>query len=859
MTSPKPPKADTDSKALFAALDEIALLDAGERKAWLRDLESRDPDLAIRLRSLVVGADSLDTLDEGPGLLADHLTSTHGALPPGTRLGAWQLVELIGSGGMGRVYLAERADGAFEKQVAIKVLRRERRLADAVIEHERALLARLEHPGLTRLLDGGISDDNDVFLVMELVQGRTLDIWCAAHQPTFDQRLDLFKQILDAVAYAHRQLIVHGDLKPGNIIIDSERRARVLDFGVARMLSSDKDKSVRAVTPGWTAPECLDGAPPDVTSDVHNLGQLLAYLAHAPDARPDARLPADLTAIIQHATATQPDARYPGVTSLRNDLGRFRKGYPVHARNGGNAYRAQRFVRRHWIGAGFAAIVFSLLVTAGSVVAWQDGVVRSERDTARLAAAQSQTVLDYLLGVLGQAEHSQDGKPVSLRTLLNDSLDHIDSDFAGDPAARQALLVRLGELLQRLNDFASSEKVLERFQSNLDDSTPPQLHARALDNLAVVRLHQGKLDEALSFTKQGKKLLSQVASDQRGQMSELLVTEAQIQSKRGDMQASIDTLRRALSLRLAVSAAPDSAQTVVVRNSLAASLMRSGQLSAALRQFRQIETALKTSRREHSLDAATIYGNHASTAFAYGRYNEAERLFDKALTLQKELYGPSAGFAALLNNAGKLNLALGHIDTGRTRIQRAVAMMDQYAGAGSIDAQLIRLSLGQLALVESDPDAARDIYRDIGNRLTAALGEQHPILARVRSEQLIAHAQATGMAANNAAFDRMLSQLAESPSNQRPHARLLCQRAQLALAQKRYALARDSAEVCARLREEHLSTNSPPLLIAHFLLATAESHLGKHEDSRQRRDAILGALHDQLGEDHPELRRLATL
>ncbi len=858
MTTQKPEASEAHSTGLSEALDQIALLEGAEREDWLQQLGQSDPERVRELRRLIAGAEAFDMLDEGPGLLAEHLTDTQGALARGTRLGAWRVIALLGRGGMGRVYLAERADGAFEKRVAIKVLRRERRLADAVIEHERALLARLEHPGLTRLLDGGISEEADVFLVMELVDGLSLDVWCAQHQPDLSRRLDLFGEILDAIGHAHRQLVVHGDLKPDNLIIDHEHRVRVLDFGVARMLASDAAQNPLAVTPGWAAPECAAGAPADVASDIYNLGQLLDHLARLDAAPADARLPIDLAAIIERATRADPDARYSSVTSLREDLIRFRESRPVEARDGGQWYRTQRFVQRHWIGVGFASLMFVVLIAAGSMLAWQDRIVRSERDTARLEATRAQIVLDYLLGVLGQADNAAAGKPASLRSLLSNSLAHIDSDFSADPGARQALLAHLAELLMRLNDFASAEKMLERFERDLSGSEPAQLRVRVLDNLAVVRMHQGKLDEARHFARQAHQLIAQIAADQSGQMSELLVTDALIQARQGETDAAIATLRRALSLRLTVSAA-DAAQTVVVRNSLAAALMRSGQLSEALQEYRLIEAALESSGREHSFDAATVYANHASIAFAYGRYQEAEPLFERALALQEELYGPSAALAALLNNFGKLNLALGNLDAGRTQIQRAVAMIGQFTGADSIDAQLIRLSLGELALAEGEDALAYDTYRETGDRLALALGEDHPVLARARSGQLIAQARATGLSADDPAFERLVGQLALDPSNRRAYAHLLCERAELALIQQQIMLARDSAAACVELRRRHLAANSPPLLVAEYLEASAASRLAPGGVDSQGRDAILRELGNQLGQSHPEVLRLAAL
>ncbi len=840
--------------SLDEALDQVALLEGAERTAWIDALAARDAELAEQVRHLVAGADSLQDLDHGPAVLAGHLTDTHGALPHGTRLGSWRLLRELGRGGMGRVYLAERADGAFEKKVAIKVLRQERRLPDAVMEHERALLARLEHPGLTRLLDGGISADGDVYLVMELVEGQSLDEWCSSGRPDRKRKLALFDQILDAVAHAHRQLVVHGDLKPDNIYIDNDGRVKVIDFGVARLLTASDQEHVAGLTPGWAAPECRAGGRPHVAADIYSLGKLLQRLLDGCNSNADKRIPKDLAAIIAHATEEDPDARYSTVMGLRRDLQRFGRHEPVAARRGGRVYHLARFVRRNWLGSLFAIVMLGVVVTAGSIIVWQNAIVRIERDNARLAAARSQTVLDYLLSIVGQAGDPDSDQSVPLRDLLADSMNRIDADFRDDPAARQAVLARLGELLTHLNDFRSAEPLLQRFLNAPMADKMPQLKARVLDNLAVVRMHQGQLDAADELVDQGLSELAGLPGDQRGARAELLLTRGQLAGRRSNLEEAIDIMHEALSLRLAVSG-PEAASTVVVRNSLAAALMRSGQFERALEQFRQIDTVLVRTQRSHSLDAATIYGNYATTAFAWGRYHEADELFTRALGLYQHLYGASAGYAALLSNSGRLQLALGHVDEGRERIARAVAMMVKFTGTDSIESDLLRLSLGRAMLASGQDKAAAAVFNAVQQRLGLRLGNDHPLTTRAASLALMA--TASERPADDPEYERVLTRLATSPRAHRLHASLLCRRAMTALQQGHGRLAVSSADACLGERQAHLYPQSPPVLMATVLQQVAQAHLDGTPLSSPPYE--LEQLRAMLGSEHPDVRDLAAL
>lgn len=291
--------------------DFDALLDLGEaaRAQALADIERTDPGRAQALRRWL-GAVSAST-----GLLEDvGAAAASGRIE---RVGPWRLEGLIGRGGSGEVYLGRRADGAFERQVAVKLLRADRD-ADARIVEERRLLARLDHPNIARLLDGGVAPDGRPWLVTEFIDGRPLDAWLREGAPDLDRRLKTFTALTDAVACAHASGIVHADLKPANVLIDAQDQPHLLDFGVARLLEHATAGGHHGLTPAWAAPEQFDGAPADPRSDVYALG-LLLYLLLTGDAPIDAQAHAlsELKALRQQQDAPAPSLRVPAREAAR--------------------------------------------------------------------------------------------------------------------------------------------------------------------------------------------------------------------------------------------------------------------------------------------------------------------------------------------------------------------------------------------------------------------------------------------------------------------------------------------------------------------------------------------------------------
>jgi hypothetical protein len=385
------------------------------------------------------------------------------------RFGPWETERRLARGGMGEVWVARRADGAFEARVALKLLAAPLRLGgfEERFRQEREILAGLDHPRIARLLDGGVSAEGVPYLVMELVDGAAIDQYCEQHRLTVRERVALFEQVCSAVSFAHSRLVLHRDLKPSNILVTGDRQVKLLDFGTAKLMPPDGQSpdttgfAGRLMTPAYASPEMMLGRPLQVRSDVWSLGVILYQLLTgrlpiaAAEAVPDRMLSGEpvpragvqpeLDAVLAQALEFDPALRYAQAEDLRADLERWRLGLPVEAQRGGWAYRAGKFLQRHRLAAGVAAL-FVLTIAAGAgITAYQAYLARQRYDSVRRLA-------DSMVGELFSQVRRTPGSLEMQQTLaarVLEALEPLRKTAPGDPELECLLArayVRLGQL-----------------------------------------------------------------------------------------------------------------------------------------------------------------------------------------------------------------------------------------------------------------------------------------------------------------------------------------------------------------------------------------------------------------------------
>lgn len=537
---PKPTSEQQRWAKVDQALDRLLDADPEDRQALVVTLSAGDSSMEEELRSLLVHLENRDLPAEDDPLESGVVATTDqlfqrleeemvaGRAQFHKELGPYRLGERLAVGGMGRVYRASRADGVFTKDVAVKLLRWE--LPEAGLEQrfeqERQILARLDHPAVARLLDGGVTDDGVPYLVMDLVEGRPIDEYCRDEGLSTEQRLRLVRPIIDAVGYAHGQLIVHRDIKPSNILVDGRGEAKLLDFGVAKLLDPELMQSLTVTGSGpytlsHASPEQLLGGAVGTATDIYSLGCLLYQLLTGepafpnpgggqPDLRLSGRLPAppssrvgggkrslwrDLDAVILKALRFEPSERYAGADALARDIDHLLAGLPVAAVPPSWAYQARKFLRRHALAVVLVSLAASSLV-AGALVAWQQGkVAAQQRDSA-------QRLADFSLEMLRFGDPGETGSPrVSGRELLEGGAQraaHLD-----DPETRGQLLAVIGEGLANLqvNESAASSLLASAAAFGYPAASDPRI-PNLLRRAALATAEAGDLERALSLNQE---------------------------------------------------------------------------------------------------------------------------------------------------------------------------------------------------------------------------------------------------------------------------------------------------------------------------------------------------------------------
>ncbi|SDD69786.1 serine/threonine-protein kinase [Aquimonas voraii] len=870
-------------RRLEPLLDRALDLDGAERDNFLRICAEIHPDLYPDLLK-GLGAEDRDLPKLGG--LAARVTEERTTDRRGLQAGPWQLLEKIGRGGMGTVYLAKRADGAFDKRAAVKLLRNADLRFKQALERERQLLARLEHPAIARLIDGGVLPDGQPYLVMELAEGLDLDKWAAQEKPDLDTRLRVFLDICGAVSEAHAQLIVHRDLKPSNVRVNREGQVKLLDFGIAKLLDSDvKQGETRALalTPEYAAPEQLRGEPVSTRTDVYALGALLYQLLtgrtphpgfdgdwasfisrvcdedadppsrHETREVPRARLRGDLDAIVQMALQRDPARRYASVEALADDLRRHLDGRPVRAHAPSLGYRLSKWLRRHRLSAGLGAAAALALGAGLAGVLWQARTTAAERDAAQVQAQRYQAVLEHLgLMFREAAAGSGDVSRLSARDLLVNSTAQLERAFATDPAAGQLVLATVGELYVYLQDYSAAGTLLDRFVEVDDGSAPSSLRAQVLGDLALVDVRRGEAGRACTRAEQAIRLLEAEPSDQRGVIANVLGNYGQCLRLLGRVPESLAAYERAAALRYALSGA-DSPLTASADNNLGTAYYQAGRLAEARQRLNLALAGFERNDLGRSAQAGNVLNNLAAIAFSEGQLGEAQALFERALEVQRAVLGDSAALGALTNNFGKLLTLRGDLQRAQRLLAESLDLQTRFVGADSPDAGFTHLSLGDLQLAQQQAGAAVSSFQLALALFEGRFGPDHLFAARARLA--LAHAQARAGDPRGAgeSYLRALDALAALPgaTPARLRAGGHCLRLQDALGKRLARIEATDLSGCEGLIQT-LAADHYERLEAEVLLALAR---GDTDSPRPRLVALAAA----LGPNSPRLAQLRRL
>lgn len=697
-------------------------------------------------------------------------------LSDGDVIGPWRLCERLASGGMGIVFRAERADGLYAQEVAIKFLQgRPGARVGERLAAERRILASLQHPNIARLYDGGTTPAGHPYLVMEYVRGEPLDVYCARQQLDLRQRLQLFLKVCNAVQAAHAKLVLHCDLKPSNILVREDGEPVLLDFGVSRLLDDANDEAAaQFFTPAYAAPELQAGQVSGVSSDVFGLAAVLGELVAgkggrrgsaeagkavvAPSLRAGAdcswrrALRGDIDAIVVRAGALVPEQRYPSVEAMAADLQKHLQHRPVQARNGGRMYRGGRWLQRNWKGAGM--LLAMLLLAAWFVWRLEQARVQAEQE-ARVA----QEVSDFLVSAFDAANprkgELRGSNEVTAREVLEASRARIDQQQWSSSLVKARLQSVLAQAFQNVGETSSAEAlylasipVLQAAGAGSRDIT-----AVSLNELSTLLANAQRGKESEQFARQSLALNSPQPS---------LVRHAQAYNSLGlalNAQRRFDEAAQAydqaLAIHLTLHSGPLRVATVTQNKALM--YIEKGDYVLAEQMLRQAGEL----RRPWGTRTSEWWSGQFAlmrAIAAQGRYQEALAASDEVLELALHLFGAAnSNVAVIYNERGGLQQDLGNYAEAVLEYRKALDQYTQLGEARTMDAAVTQNNLAGLEQVRGDAAAARALFESSLQIRRAALGNDasqvwvvEANLARLLIEEgdlqqaqpLIAHARA---------------------------------------------------------------------------------------------------------------------
>lgn len=779
-------------KRINHIVDTALDLDKQKRRAFIKNQCQGDAKLESRVTNLLKSIEKSNTEGflEGPesyplNLMSDFSTASETNITKssliGKTIGSYQVTELVGHGGMGSVFMAERSDDAFNQKVALKILRHGMDTPSNIarFKRERNILAKLNHPNVARLLDGGMTDNGLPYLVMEYIKGTPLFAFCDENQLSIEERIQLFKSVCKAVQHAHNNAIIHRDLKPSNILVTKEGKVKILDFGIAKLLRpQDPDTKLfetqtgaRILTLGYAAPEQIEHKTITTGTDIYTLGILLYELLagvhpfemHEKDfteieqiirdktpPKPSARfrelstnqqqeigqhrrlnsddlletLQGDLDAIVMKTLRKEPEARYDTVNQLVEDLERREYDHPIIAREDTFRYKASKFIRRYK--TGLSTVAGIVLIVTGIVLyySWQ---ITQERNIAKTEAEKAEQVTGFLTDLIesNYPENAQ-GDTITVREFLNQGYDRVQQ-LDESPAVQASVMQVIAQTYRTLGEMDKAGPLIAQAISIYDTvNVQPLEKAKAYQKYGLILRDQGDLKKAENAMDKSVALFHKSGETNTEEYAALLGDLSYIKRMNTNYEGALSIIEDALRIGRSVFESPHAKQAEFYYIKASILRVQDKYEQAKTNQLRSLNMLQKLTHKPHP-GIANNYNNLGIIYDKQDSLNKAAYYYRKSVEMSKELYGEyHPENVTTYTNMTSTFLGLNKPDSAEFYAKRALQIGREIYDDGHSMISTALNDYGHVLKYRGQYEKADSLYSEALAILTENYGRTHP-------------------------------------------------------------------------------------------------------------------------------------